>query len=217
MSPHTGTTDVDLVIRLAVEQDFATYKTLATNLRHSGFEPDQHSYQWSRQVDRARVTLEFLCETDHVEAGRIYTTRQQTGSGFGAVNIPGAQLAAQDFAEVEVEAERLDGGGMSESRFKLPAYSLSSCSRSEPSKNATTTRTPTISYTRFSTTQAADLALPGVLLLPARYAVMAEYSNRSTHSANGSSMSSRTDRTPMPTSWKALTTRTARHGSVTKQ
>lgn len=113
VNPHTGTTDVDLVIRLAVEQDFATYKTLATNLRHSGFKSDRESYRWSRQVDRARVTLEFLCETDQVEAGRIYTTRQHTGSGFGAVNIPGAQLAARDFAEVEVEAERLDGGGMS--------------------------------------------------------------------------------------------------------
>ena len=31
VSPHIGTTDVDLVIRLAVEQDFDTYKTLATS------------------------------------------------------------------------------------------------------------------------------------------------------------------------------------------
>lgn len=113
VSPHIGTTDVDLVIRLAVEQDFETYKTLATNLRDSGFAPDRDSYQWSRLVDGAKVILEFLCETDQVEAGKIHTTRQHTGSGFGAVNIPGAQLAARDFAEFEVEAERLDGGGMS--------------------------------------------------------------------------------------------------------
>ena len=113
VSPHVGTTDVDLVIRLAVEQDFETYTTLATNLRRSGFAPDRHSYRWSRKVDEARVTLEFLCETDQVEAGRIHTTRQHTGSGFGAVNIPGARLATQDYAEVEVEAERIDQGGLS--------------------------------------------------------------------------------------------------------
>lgn len=111
--PHVGTTDVDLVIRLAVEQDFETYRTLATNLRDSGFAPDRDSYQWSRLVDGAKVILEFLCDTDQVEAGKIHATRQHTGSGFGAVNIPGAQLATRDFAEVEVEAERLDNGGLS--------------------------------------------------------------------------------------------------------
>ena len=121
VSPHVGTTDVDLVIRLAVEQDFETYKTLATNLRHSGFKPDRDSYRWSRRVDGARVSLEFLCETDQVEAGRIYTTRQHTGSGFGAVNIPGVQLAARDFTEVEVEAERLHSGGMSKVTIQVAA------------------------------------------------------------------------------------------------
>ena len=70
-SPHVGTTDVDLVIRLAVDQDFETYRTLATNLKNSGFAPSRDSYRWSRQVDGAVVSLEFLCETDQVEAGRI--------------------------------------------------------------------------------------------------------------------------------------------------
>ena len=113
MSPHVGTTDVDLVIHPAVEQDFKTYKTLATNLRHSGFAPDRHSYRWSRKVDNAKVPLEFLCETDRVQAGRIHKTRQHTGSGFGAVNTPGALLATQDFTEVNVEAEDIDQGGLS--------------------------------------------------------------------------------------------------------
>lgn len=118
-SPHVGTTDVDLVVQLAVEQDFETYTTLATNLKNSGFSPDRDSYRWSRQVDGATVSLEFLCETDQVDAGRIYRTRQGTGSRFGAVNIPGAQLATQDFIEATVEAERLDNGGLSTVTFRV--------------------------------------------------------------------------------------------------
>lgn len=112
-SPHIGTTDVDLVIRLAVEHDFETYKTLATNLKGSGFRLSRPSFRWTRTVDGALVRVEFLCETDQVEAGRIYTPRQGTGSGFGALNILGAQLATQDYTEVAVAAERLDGGGLS--------------------------------------------------------------------------------------------------------
>jgi len=91
-SRHVGTTDVDLVVQLAVEHDFETYATLATNLKDSGFSPGRDSYQWSRQVEGATVSLEFLCETDQVAAGKIHRTKHRTGSRFAAVNIPGAQL-----------------------------------------------------------------------------------------------------------------------------
>ena len=110
---HVGTADVDLVIRLAVEDATEVYATLSRNLRRSGFAVGQPSYQWSREVDETTVNVEFLCDTDEVEAGRIYRPGQGTGSGFAACNIPGAQLAIRDFIEVEVEAERLDNGGLS--------------------------------------------------------------------------------------------------------
>ena len=45
VSPHVGTTDVDLVIRLAVDQEFETYKTLATNLKNSGYARERDSFQ----------------------------------------------------------------------------------------------------------------------------------------------------------------------------
>ncbi len=60
-SPHAGTTDVDVVIGLAVEDSFETYATLQANLKKSGFELDQPSYQWSRRVDGAKVSVDFLC------------------------------------------------------------------------------------------------------------------------------------------------------------
>ena len=49
--PHVGTTDVDLVVQLAVDKDFETYARLATNLRRSGFRSTQPSYRWDRDVD----------------------------------------------------------------------------------------------------------------------------------------------------------------------
>jgi hypothetical protein len=118
-SPHAGTTDVDLVIQLAVEDSFETYATLQKNLKESGFELGQPSFQWSRQVDGSKVTVDFLCETDQVAAGAIYRPRQRTGAGFGAFNAPGAKLAIEDFVEVEIEAERLDDGGLSKVQVRV--------------------------------------------------------------------------------------------------
>lgn len=112
-SPHVGTTDVDLVIALTLSDESPeAYRTLENNLRRAGFS-DETSFRWHRSVDGLKVTVEFLCETDKVEPGRIYKPKEGTGSGLGAFNVPGAQLVARDFTEVVIEAERLDGGGLS--------------------------------------------------------------------------------------------------------
>ena len=118
-SPHAGTTDVDLVIALAVEDARDVYATLQANLKQSGFVLGQPSYQWTRRVDATTVRVEFLCETDQVEAGQIYRPKQGTGSRLGAFNVPGAQLVTRDFVEATVEAERLDGGGLSTVTFRV--------------------------------------------------------------------------------------------------
>jgi hypothetical protein len=112
--PHIGTTDVDLVIGLALGDDTPeTYRTLETNLKRAGFRSET-SFRWTRLVDGISVQLEFLCETSEVEPGRIFKPRRKSlGSGLGAFNVRGAQLVAIDFTEHEVQAERLDGGGLS--------------------------------------------------------------------------------------------------------
>jgi predicted nucleotidyltransferase len=112
--PHVGTTDVDLVIALALSDESPeAYRTLENNLRKAEF-TDETSFRWHRTVDGVSVTVEFLCETDKVEPGRIFKPKQGTGSGLGAFNVPGAQLVARDFTEVAIEAERLDDGGISQ-------------------------------------------------------------------------------------------------------
>jgi predicted nucleotidyltransferase len=112
---HIGTTDVDLVIGLALgDETPETYRTLQNNLERAGFEQREPSFRWARDVEGFVVYVEFLCETDEVPPGRIYRPRQeQTGSRLGAFNVRGAHLARDDFVEREVEAERLDDGGQS--------------------------------------------------------------------------------------------------------
>ena len=111
--PHVGTTDVDLVIALTLaDESPEAYRTLENNLRKAGFHDDS-SFQWSRKVDGMTVTVEFLCETDQVEPGRIFKPKQGAGSGLGAFNVPGAQLVSRDFTSVDIEADRLDVGGRS--------------------------------------------------------------------------------------------------------
>lgn len=112
---HVGTTDVDLIIGLALgDETPETYRTLQNNLEKSHFAQREPSFRWTRDVEGVSVIIEFLCETDAVEPGRIFRPKGEfTGSSFGAFNVRGAHLVRDDFVEREIEAERLDGGGQS--------------------------------------------------------------------------------------------------------
>ncbi len=113
--PHVGTTDIDLVIGLALADEAPeTYRTLQKNLEKARFEQREPSFQWARDVDGVKVLVEFLCETDEVASGRIFRPKgESTGSKLGAFNVRGACLVREDFIECEIEGERLDGGGQS--------------------------------------------------------------------------------------------------------
>ncbi len=113
--PHVGTTDVDLVVGLALgDETPETYRTLENNLKKSGFTPGDTSFRWHRDVDGVKVTVEFLCETDAVEPGRIFKPKGETvGSNLGAFNVRGARLVQHDHREHQLKGERLDGGGVS--------------------------------------------------------------------------------------------------------
>lgn len=112
---HVGTADVDLVIGLALGDETAeTYRTLQNNLEKAGFEQKEPSFRWARDVEGVTVFMEFLCETDKVESGRIFRPKgESTGSKLGAFNVRGAHLVRDDFIERDIEAERLDEGGRS--------------------------------------------------------------------------------------------------------
>jgi hypothetical protein len=118
---HVGTTDIDLVIGLALgDETPETYRTLQNNLDKANFRQSEASFRWTRDVDGIPVILEFLCETDQVDSGRIYKPKgEYTGSKLGALNIPGGHLARDDYIECELEGERLDGGGRSKVSLRV--------------------------------------------------------------------------------------------------
>lgn len=112
--PHVGTTDVDLVIGLSLtDESVEAYRTLERNLKDAGFGQSEPSFRWTRDVDGITVLVEFLCETDQVAEGRIFRPKQGLGANLSAFNVAGALLAARDYLEIEIEAERLDEGGRS--------------------------------------------------------------------------------------------------------
>lgn len=121
---HVGTSDVDLVIGLALGDEMPeTYRTLQANLKKSGFDQGEPSFQWTREVDGVNVKIEFLCETDQVEPGRIFRPKgENAGTKFAAFNIRGAQLVREDFVERELEGERLDEGGMSKVTVRVANF-----------------------------------------------------------------------------------------------
>lgn len=117
VAAHVGTTDVDLIIGLALDDETSeTYETLQKNLENSQFEQSEPSFRWIRRVDGITVQVEFLCETEQVQPGRIYRPKAQgefTGPKLGAFNVRGAHLAREDFIEYAIEGERLDRSGRS--------------------------------------------------------------------------------------------------------
>lgn len=77
--PHVGTTDVDLVIGIAVEDESPeAYRTLENNLKKGGFK-DETSFRWKKKVENVTVTIEFLCETDKAEPGKVFKPRTAWG------------------------------------------------------------------------------------------------------------------------------------------
>jgi hypothetical protein len=115
---HVGSRDVDLAVAFAVDGFDATgYETLERNLRDGGFRqaPNEGDpeFRWRRTVEGRDLVLEFLCDTDEVPEGRNFRPRSGAGSRFQAFNVAGVRLLPADHRLVEVEAERLDGGGLS--------------------------------------------------------------------------------------------------------
>lgn len=111
---HVGTTDVDLVIGLALgDESPETYFTLQNNLEKAHFTQEEPSFRWSRSVDGITVHVEFLCETGQVAFGRVFKPKAGTGARLAAFNVRGAHLVREDFIEREIAGERLDSGGHS--------------------------------------------------------------------------------------------------------
>jgi hypothetical protein len=114
--PHAGTTDVDIVLNLQLLAGDEAYKSLATQLKDRGFaryvntEGKPSSWRWQRQVsEHEHVLVEFLRDADEeLPGGRVAAI---DGEGISALAIKHAGIVHGWFAEKEITAELLDGGG----------------------------------------------------------------------------------------------------------
>lgn len=114
--PHIGTLDIDLVIGVELIADTEAYLSLEKNLKRMGFERTEieagrpRHFQWRRAVDdRHVVIVELLCDAEDSQGGRPISLPGERR--LSALGTPGAQLALDDFIEIEVTAPLLDDRG----------------------------------------------------------------------------------------------------------
>ena len=73
--PHVGTTDVDLVIGLALgDESPEAYRTLENNLKKAGFK-DETSFRWKKNVDGVAVTVESVRDRGQASTERWWQAR----------------------------------------------------------------------------------------------------------------------------------------------
>lgn len=114
---HAGTSDVDIVLNIQVLADGEAYKTLAHQLKDRGFtrvingKGQASSWRWQRQVtEHEFVVVEFLRDAkEDLPAGSVSTVEEER---ISALAIRHAGIVHEWFAEREITADLLDGGGV---------------------------------------------------------------------------------------------------------
>jgi len=142
---HPGTSDLDVAMQIAL-LDNKAYAEITTRLRQEGFGPDTNErgnptpQRW--KLAGHKVTIDFLLPP--IDHGPAAARVQSLEPDFGALIIPGVELAADEREWVE-----LDGHTESGSRARCPSAARvhSWCSRRLRSPTASSRRTPTTSCT----------------------------------------------------------------------
>lgn len=118
IDPHMGTTDIDLVLRLAVPEGAGSPDvSLAEQLHSLGFSPKMEpelpggpAFRWVRDVKGFKVKVEFMCPA----AGRQGLTVDpdplpNVGEELGALRLTGAELVGLDYVERELTGPTMGG------------------------------------------------------------------------------------------------------------
>jgi len=123
ISPHSGTTDVDLVLDLDVLATIEAYRKLEQNLRALGFtrgtndEGQPQHYSWRKSIDGGTIVVDLLCDASILEGGQAAKIPNERR--LSALKIPGAHLAIEDYIEVTIEARLLDERGDAQETIKV--------------------------------------------------------------------------------------------------
>lgn len=115
--PHAGTQDVDIVIDLQLLADTEAYHTLEDNLRKLRFERATNdkgqklSWRWQTRTEHgALMILELLADAPELAGGRVQPL--PTEGKISALNIPHSSMVFDLHQTTEIQAELLDGGGV---------------------------------------------------------------------------------------------------------
>ena len=115
--PHIGTTDVDLVLNLALLAEIEAYKKLEQNLKDLNFKRGENEegrpqhFSWRKEVgEGATIVVDLLCDKPTEEGGKVTPIFGERR--LSALGIPGAYLAMEDFVEVSLTQELLDDRGV---------------------------------------------------------------------------------------------------------
>lgn len=121
---HAGTMDVDIVLNIQLLAAGEAYKELAEQLKDRGFSRAMNaagtpiSWRWQRKVDdREFVVVDFLRdEDDAMPAGKVFAV---DGEKISALSVKHAGIVHEWYAERDVTAELLDGGGKATERVRF--------------------------------------------------------------------------------------------------
>jgi hypothetical protein len=116
-TPHAGTGDVDIVVKLELLAETDAYRTLEDNLKRMGFERSQNergdklSWRWETKTeDGSTLVLELLADNPEVSGGKVKPL-PVTGN-VSALNIPHSSMVFDHYETKEISAELLRGGGV---------------------------------------------------------------------------------------------------------
>ncbi len=112
---HAGTTDVDIVLRVAVLAEKGQYNKLSDQLKANGFsrvvndEGKPSSWRWEREVNKRMVVVEFLQHTD--DPSKSSKAVSVVDEGVSAMQIQHAGMVHDWFGSREIIVELPDGNG----------------------------------------------------------------------------------------------------------
>lgn len=123
LSPHIGTRDVDLAIRVAaIGNEGEMYRTLKNNLRSLNLEQtSDRTFEWKRTVEGFEVIVElFVPVEDPEQGGKIQRKPiENSGSGLTALGIYGLDLIERDLNIIEDEGPLLDDKGIKKVNLRI--------------------------------------------------------------------------------------------------
>ena len=118
---YVGTSDVDLVIDLAVMADPDAYSTFQEALEKLKFTPvaeeGKASWKWEYAInDRTKIQVELLMDDPALEGSKVKAIPEH--GNLAACNIPHSSIVFDMFDTTTVTVETPDGGGVTEQEVR---------------------------------------------------------------------------------------------------